>query len=297
MRLNLGTVGALAPAANATTQFTPLVRSSDDAQLYDLDYVKSGPRPDDLLRRFEQTGESYVIAARLSGPVASAFDGPPGAGASAEDEDAAPRSATDPAPHLARSEGEANIILFADSDIFDDRFWVQTQSYLGERVAQPIADNASFIVSAIDNLMGSNELISLRARAKIDRPFTVVDDLRRTAERRFLAEQETLERRIAETERRLTELQTQGPADEGLPDGATAEAHVENEIQVFRAELLDSRKKLRDVQRNLRREIDGLGARLRFINVGLIPLLIAVVATGAAIVRYRRRKARVEKGA
>ena len=164
-------------------------------------------------------------------------------------------------------------------------------------MAQPIADNASFIVSAIDNLMGSNELISLRARAKIDRPFTVVDELRRTAERRFLAEQEALERRISETERRLTELQTQGPADAGLPDGATAEAHVENEIQVFRAELLDSRKKLRDVQRNLRREIDGLGARLRFINVGLIPLLIAVVATGAAIVRYRRRKARVEKGA
>ena len=297
MRLNLGTVGALAPSADATTQFTPLVRSSDDAQLYDLDYVKSGPRPDDLLRRFEPTGESYVIAARLSGPVASAFDGPPGAGASADEDDKGSRSPADPAPHLAQSEGDANIILFADSDIFDDRFWVQTQSYLGERVAQPIADNASFIVSAIDNLMGSNELISLRARAKIDRPFTVVDELRRTAERRFLAEQEALERRIAETERRLTELQTQGPADAGMPDGAAAEAHVENEIQAFRAELLDSRKKLRDVQRNLRREIDGLGARLRFVNVGLIPLLIAVVAIGAAFVRYRRRKARVEKGA
>ena len=82
-----------------------------------------------------------------------------------------------------------------------------------------------------------------------------------------------------------------------MRDGAAAEAHVENEIQAFRAELLDSRKKLRDVQRNLRREIDGLGARLRVVNVGLIPLLIAVVAIGAAFVRYRRRKARVEKGA
>lgn len=292
MRLNLGTVGALAPSEDATTVFTPLVRSSDDAQLYDLDYVKSGPRPDDLLRRFEPTGESYVIAARLSGPVASAFDGPPGATAPDGDD-----STAGPA-HLAQSEGDANIILFADSDIFDDRFWVQTQSYLGERVAQPIADNASFVVSAIDNLMGSNELISLRARARIDRPFVVVDELRRVAERRFLAEQEALERRIAETERRLTELQTQGSADvAGLSDGAAAEARVESEIQTFRAELLDSRKKLRDVQRNLRREIDGLGARLRFINVGLVPILIAILALGAAVLRYRRRKARVEKGA
>ena len=162
-------------------------------------------------------------------------------------------------------------------------------------MAQPIADNASFVVSAIDNLMGSNELISLRAPARNDRPFTVVDDLRRTAERRFLAEQEALERRISETERRLIELQTEGAA--GLPEDAAAEARVETEIQAFRAELLDSRKKLRDVQRNLRREIDGLGAQLRFINVGLVPLLIAVIALGAAILRYRRRKARAEKGA
>ena len=296
MRLNLGTVGALAPSEGATTHFTPLVRSSDDAQLYDLDYVKSGPRPDDLLRRFEPTGARYVIAARLSGPVTSAFDGPPDVELEAPEGAASPRrSLSKPGPHLARSEGEANIILFADSDIFDDRFWVQTQSYLGERVAQPIADNASFVVSAIDNLMGSNELISLRARARIDRPFTVVDDLRRTAERRFLAEQEALERRISETERRLIELQTEGAA--GLPEDAAAEARVETEIQAFRAELLDSRKKLRDVQRNLRREIDGLGAQLRFINVGLVPLLIAVIALGAAILRYRRRKARAEKGA
>ena len=296
MRLNLGTVGALAPSEGATTHFTPLVRSSDDAQLYDLDYVKSGPRPDDLLRRFEPTGARYVIAARLSGPVTSAFDGPPDVELEAPEGAASPRrSLSKPGPHLARSEGEANIILFADSDIFDDRFWVQTQSYLGERVAQPIADNASFVVSAIDNLMGSNELISLRARARIDRPFTVVDDLRRTAERRFLAEQEALERRISETERRLIELQTEGAA--GLPEDAAAEARVETEIQAFRAELLDSRKKLRDVQRNLRREIDGLGAQLRFINVGLVPLLIAVIALGAAILRYRRRQARAEKGA
>ncbi|MDO8837705.1 MAG: Gldg family protein [Parvibaculum sp.] len=296
MRLNLGTVGALAPAEGATTRFTPLVRSSDDAQLYDLDYVKSGPRPDDLLRRFEPSGESFVIAARVSGPVSSAFDGPPEVELQAQDGAASPRATpAKPEAHLAQSVGDANIILFADSDIFDDRFWVQTQSYLGERVAQPIADNASFVVSAIDNLMGSNELISLRARARIDRPFTVVDDLRRAAERRFLAEQEALEGRIAETEQRLTQLQTQGVAD--LPNGGATEVDVESEIQAFRAELLDSRKKLRDVQRNLRREIDGLGAQLRFVNVGLVPLLITVVALGAVILRYRRRKARAEKGA
>ncbi len=294
VRLNLGTVGHLTPAEGATTKFSPIVFSSEDAKLYDVDYVKTGPRPDDLLRDFKPSGERYTIAARISGPVKSAFDAQPEA--TAFDEDGRPmqrKSGEKAGPHIAASQGDANIIVFADSDIFDDRFWVRTDSYLGERIAQPIADNAVFIMSAIDNLMGSNELISLRARDKIDRPFTVVEELRRSAERRFLAEQEALEKRVAEAERKLTELQIGGAqGQEAGPSEAEAAA-----IDRFRAELLESRKKLREVQRDLRRDVETLGANLRFVNIALVPLLLAVLAAGAGVLRYRRRKARVERGA
>lgn len=294
VRLNLGTVGHLTPAEGATTKFSPIVFSSEDAKLYDVDYVKTGPRPDDLLRDFKPSGERYTIAARISGPVKSAFDAQPEA--AAFDEDGRPvqrKSGEKAGPHIAASQSDANIIVFADSDIFDDRFWVRTDSYLGERIAQPIADNAVFIMSAIDNLMGSTELISLRARDKIDRPFTVVEELRRSAERRFLAEQEELEKRVAEAERNLTELQIGGAqGQEAGPSEAEAAA-----IDRFRAELLESRKKLREVQRDLRRDVETLGANLRFVNIALVPLLLAVLAAGAGVLRYRRRKARVERGA
>ncbi len=291
-RLNLGTAGYFTHDKDATTIFTPLVTTSEDSQLYDVEDVKKGPRPDDLLRDFKPTPEAYVIAARVSGPVKSAFAGPPPPQEPAAGEDNAPpgKPKAGLAPYIAASESDANIILFADSDIFDDRFWVRTESYLGERVAQPIADNAVFIMSAIDNLMGSNELISLRARAKSDRPFVVVDELQRGAERRFLAEQQALEKKISETEQNLTELQTKGVATGASEDEAT-------EIRTFRADLLESRKKLRDVQRDLRRDVEGLGARLRFVNIALVPLVLAIVALAAAFVRYRRRKARVEKRA
>ncbi|PKP76599.1 MAG: ABC transporter [Alphaproteobacteria bacterium HGW-Alphaproteobacteria-3] len=290
-RLNLGTAGYFTPVENATTVFSPLVTTSEESQIYDVEDVKKGPRPDDLIRNFVPSEERYVIAARLSGPVTSAFDGPPEEEPAGPDGAAAPRRSQEKAgPHIAQSQEDANIIVFADSDIFDDRFWVRTESYLGERVAQPIADNAVFVLSAIDNLMGSNELISLRARAKSDRPFTVVEALRRSAERRFLAEQETLEKKIETAERNLTALQT---------DGASGGADGEEEatIKQFRRELLESRKALRDVQGDLRRDVERLGAQLRFFNIALVPLLLSVVAIVAAILRYRRRKARVEKGA
>ena len=290
-RLNLGTVGYFTPVENATTVFSPLVTTSEESQLYDVEEVKKGPRPDDLLRNFKPSEQRYAIAARLSGPVKSAFSGPPEEEPVAQEGAASPRRSKEKAgPHVAESQKDANIIVFADSDIFDDRFWVRTESYLGERVAQPIADNAVFIMSAIDN-----ELISLRARSKSDRPFAVVEELRRSAERRFLAEQETLEKKIETAERNLTALQTGGASTDaasGGPDDEEAAA-----IKQFRRELLESRKALRDVQGDLRRDVERLGAQLRFFNIALVPLLLAVIAGVAAILRYRRRKARVEKRA
>jgi len=290
-RLNLGTVGHLVPRADATTVFTPVMSSSADAMLLDLEFVKTGPTPDALLRQFEPTGERYVVAARVAGPLVSSFpDGAP----AVEENGGLPVSVEGPGPHLERSTEDANIIIVADSEIFDDRFWVQTQSYLGERIAQPIADNATFILNAVDNLMGSNDLISLRAREKSDRPFLVVDALRREAETNYLTQEEELQAKIAETESRLATLQTRAPAGAD-PSEFLSETEAD-EIRQFRAELGQSRAALREVQRNLRRGIDDLGSRVRFINVALVPLLIGALALVLAFFRSKRRKARVGMG-
>ncbi|HEY4345224.1 MAG TPA: hypothetical protein VGN05_12815, partial [Parvibaculum sp.] len=287
--LNLGTAGSLQQAKGATTRFTPLFWSSEEAELYDLPFVKSGPTPDDLLRNFQPTGKRYVIAARVAGPLQSAYEGAPAAPVRGDTERSDSREKPD--AYIGHTKADANIIVVADSDLFDDRFWVQTQDYDGQRVAQPIADNAQFILSAIDNLMGSDDLISLRARERADRPFTVVDNLRRVADRHFLAEQERLKAKISETEKGLAALQTQTGEGQAAPS-----AHAQEEAAQYRAELLSSRKALRDVQRNLRRDIDRLATNVRFVNVALMPILVAFIALGIAIVRHRRRKARAAKG-
>lgn len=293
--LNIGTVGSLAPAKGASTKFTPLFWSSDQSELYDLDYVKSGPTPDDLLNKFKSGNTRHVIAARLSGPLKSAFTAAPAAPASVEDKSKTAGSTEKPNDYRAATEGDANIIVVADSDIFDDRFWVQVQSDGTDRVAQPFADNAKFILSAIDNLMGSDDLISLRARERADRPFVVVDNLRRAADRQFLAEQERLKAKIAETEQRLAALQTDGTNGGGAPD-ASSDPNAQEEVARFRTELLESRKALRDVERNLRRNIERLASEVRFVNIALMPILIAILALALAIVRHRRRKARAARG-
>ena len=277
--LNIGTVGALFATDNATTNFTPLVSSSDDASLMTRDYVLTAPSPDKLLRRFEPGDAPYVISARLSGPVTTAFpDGPP-VGENQKGQSA--KLADHKTENVA-----ANIVVFADSDFFDDRFWVTEQNYLGQRFGVPIADNGKFLLNAVENMMGSNDLISLRGRERVARPFTRVQALRKAAEQNYLEEEENLLARIEAAQGELNKLE-QGGA--GLADAEVAS-------KKYRAELLQARKALRRVQGDLRRDIDQLEARVTWLNIIVMPVLIGLAALMLAMRQRRRRLATQKAG-
>jgi ABC-type uncharacterized transport system involved in gliding motility auxiliary subunit len=271
-RLNIGTVGALMPGEGATTEFTPLVSSSPEAGLMTRDYVLTAPTPDALQRRFAIGDAPYTIAARLSGTVKTAFaDGPPEAQNSKGEraKQAAHKAAT----------AAANIVVFADSDFFDDRFWVSEQNYLGQRFGVPIADNGKFLLNAVENLMGSNDLISLRGREKAARPFTRIENLRRAAEAEYLTEQQNLLARIEAAQAELDRLE----------QGAQL-AEADEAASAYRAELLAARKALRRVQGNLRRDIETLEARLTWANIIVMPVLISALAL---LLAWRQRRQRL----
>ena len=261
--LNLATVGALHPLKGATTEFSPLVTSSDQSSLLDSATVRMSQDPQALMGEIQPTGEKFVIAARITGRAKTAF----------------PNSA-------ATKAGNINLIVMADSDIFDDRFWVHIQNLMGKKIGAPFADNAGFVLNAVENLSGSNDLISLRTRETAQRPFTVVRDLQAHAEEQFQAEEKQLQQHLTDTQQRLHELQ-QGGGDQSGAVGLTAAQQAE--VERFRRDLIDTRIKLRDVQHNLRKDIDALGSWLAFVNIALVPILVAIFAIGLAAVRRRRR--------
>jgi ABC-type uncharacterized transport system involved in gliding motility auxiliary subunit len=278
-RLNLGTVGVLRATENATTAMVTLLRSSDEAGLMTRDYVLSAPTPDALQRRFVPGEAPYTIAARLSGQVRTAFaEGPPETG-NKKGERAKTRD------HLAQNDN-ANIIVFADTDFFDDRFWVSEQNYLGQRFGVPIADNGKFLLNAVENLMGSDDLISLRGRERVARPFTRVEDLRRAAEKSYLDEEENLIARIEVAQKELDQLEKTGAT---LGDAQAA-------AKTHRAELLSARKSLRRVQGDLRRDIEVLESWVTCINIIAVPLLVGLAALGLAYRQRRRRLATQKAG-
>ena len=287
--ITFATPGHLQAKEDATTTFTPLMRTTENATRYEADrFLDPSADPQDLLRDYRPEGQ-FVLAARVVGPAKSAFaDGPPadeptdgGAGAPPASGDGAAKP-----EHLAESRADINVIVVADSDLLQDRFWVQVQEFLGNRIAIPSAANGLFVVNALDNLSGSNDLISVRNRGSFIRPFDRVSAIRQRAELEFRQKEQELISRLEQTEQRLIELEQAKQGD----DSMILSPEQQKEIIRFREERLAIRKDLRDVRRNLRKDIDKLDTWLKFINIALIPILIGVGGLMAGLWQLRRHK-------
>jgi gliding motility-associatede transport system auxiliary component len=308
-RLNLASPGFLAKAEGATTQVMPILLTSPQAMQIAADKFTGMPDPVALLRAYKPEGKSLMLAARVSGTANSAYpDGAPkpakaegddkAKADAAKQEGAKPDAAKSDAgkevkpkeekpegaaarPHKAS--GQINAIVIADTDLLADQFWVDVRDFLGQQVAIPNASNAAFIVNALDNLSGSDALIALRGRGAEDRPFQLVNDLRRESERRYREKEQALTAKLKEVQDQLTKLENAGEGGNVIVSESDRQA-----IEKFRGDMLATRRELREVKRALREDIDRLDGWLKFANIALVPLLVGVGGIGWAV-RQRRR--------
>ena len=283
-QVTVASAGALSKAPNAPIDFTPLLTSSDHSGLIAVDAVKV-PEPAKVLAGFKPEGGSRVIAARVRGVLKSAFSGPPPLPVGGEQKrpDGFP-------PHRAQTDGPANLVVVADSDILADRFWVRVADFFGQQTATPFADNGPFVANLVGTLAGSDALIGLRSRGGTNRPFTLVTAMQSDAEARFRQTQQTLQAHLEDTEKQLRTLRSGGgdTADKARPESViTPEQHAA--IEAARQEVLQTRQKLRAVQLELNRDISALANEMRAFTILLVPGLLAVLAIGMGVVQRRRR--------
>ncbi|PWN56416.1 Gldg family protein [Abyssibacter profundi] len=266
--VNFGYAGALKISDSAELEITPLIQSSAESALIPAFRIQPGMDPNDLRRGFAPDDERYNLAVRLRGPAPSAFGDQPPAG-------------VEPEAHRSQSDAPINLVVVADTDVLRDNLWVQVQNFFGQTMATPFASNGDLVVNAVDNLLGSSDLIGIRARASFSRPFEVVEQLKRQAEGRYLETERELQAALRDTERKITELQSQG----GEGDAFILTPEQQDAIEQFRQEKVRIRRQLRDVQHELNKDIEQLGTTLKFINIGLVPLLLAL---GALVIGWRR---------
>ena len=300
--INLSSAGAISQSKEGGLSFEPLITSSSDAMLMDRSFVESVTDPNVLFDEFESENRSFVIAARLSGLIETAFpEGQPAIPVTEEesnsddaDEEVSVAEETSSEvdvvneeseiAHLSTSLEPTNIVVFADSDLLTDRLWVQVTQFFGQRIPQPFANNGDLVINAMDNLSGGADLSSIRSRGRYSRPFTKVVTLQREADDRLRQEESELSARVAETESALAELNTD---EEGNPIGEIT-PEIQTEIDRFNGELIETRRRLREVRFQLTEDIEQLGSNLKAVNTALVPILLTLFFLGRYYFRSRR---------
>ncbi|AXR07244.1 Gldg family protein [Salinimonas sediminis] len=256
--INLASTGTLALLPSSTLDITPLIQSSAQGYLYDAqDYIAQAGTTA-LKRGLTGTPLQYTIAGHITGTTISAF-GQAIAGA-------------DPATFKATTDN-LNVLVVADADMLADRFWVQQSQFFGETLHTPFANNGDFITNIVENLSGSNALISIRSRGQSARPFTRVATLQNKAQKRFREHELQLQDELASTEEQLAQLKNH----QGQGGTIVITDEQQRTIDRYVEKRLKIRRELRDVRYELDRDIDQLGNWLKFVNIAAAPLVLVLM--------------------
>jgi len=281
-QVTVASAGSLAKATNASIEFTPLLTSSDRSEQLPVDDVKM-PDPAKILGSFKPEGGKRVIAARVRGVLKSAFSGPPPLAEGQKRPENFPE-------HKAQTNGPANLVVVADSDILADRFWVRISEFFGQQTATPFSDNGPFVANLIGTLAGSDALIGLRSRGDTNRPFTLVAAMQSDAEAQYRQTQQALQQHLDDVEKQLRTLRS-GGSDGGEKGRSEAVITPEQRaaIDAARQDVLETRGKLRAVQLELNRDISRLENEMRIFTIVLVPALLTVLAITIGLMQRRRR--------
>jgi ABC-type uncharacterized transport system involved in gliding motility auxiliary subunit len=251
-----------------------------------VDSFKSRFGVSEIRKDFTPDGKQHDIAVRLRGLFPGAFpDGPPKAKAetgATGDADSGADAAV--GKHLAKAQKEATVIVIADADFLYDGYYVNRQNFLGFQLASIFNDNLNFLLNSGELLSGADALIEIRSRGSYERPFDRVQALEARAQEKWLAREQELEKKVDELNVKLNALEKQKDASQNLILSPEQEAEVEK----FQEEKRRINDELKQVRRNLRADIEALGARVKFINIFAVPLLVSI--GGILFALYRRKK-------
>jgi ABC-type uncharacterized transport system involved in gliding motility auxiliary subunit len=261
---------------------TVLLHTSPESQLVEGMTATIGA--DQIMKDFKPSNIDYALAVRLTGKFKTAFpDGPP---KPAKDDKENDQSKT---PQLKESTGDGIVILVGDSDMLNDQVCVQVQEILGYRMVRPMNGNLNLVQSFVEQLSGDSDLITLRSRASLDRPFTRLKDMEAKAGREWEAKVKELEESKSETERKISELQSQKSGNE---QKFILSPEQQKEMENYQKSVADANKELKQVRKQLAKDTDALEFWTKVANIGLMPALVAITGVVLAVVKRKRTAAK-----
>ena len=259
-----------------------LLRTSSENEM--VSPLEAENSDESIIQKFKSSGEAKSLAIRLTGKFKSAFpDGKPKATAPEDGEEPKPEEEKKDEASTALKEMAAGksgvVILVADSDFLYDNFSVQVMG----NMALPFNGNLPFGMNVLDQVAGDTRLLQVRSRNSNRRPFTRINAIETAANAKIQNEVAELQKQADEANTKLSELQAAKDPNQRNFMSPEQEA----ELDTFRKNQTNAQRRIRELRKEARADIDGTLASMKLWNILGTPLVVAVI--GFAVFLFRRK--------
>ena len=281
--LLLAFTGAFDIKPAAGLKVSELLKSSQTNMF--VDSIVASLSGDIALKGFVSSNQSRPLAVRIAGRFKTAFpEGAPAASAPGADGKDAAKAAAGPA-QIKDGAADNSVVLVADADMLADGAAVEIQNIFGQRVVVPSNGNLAFAQGLVEQATAGDDLSTLRSRTSSFRPLTVVRQMETEAQRQYFGKIKAMEDDVQLTTEKMQKLQK--------PTGDAKSAQIltaeqQGELDRFKKRLLETRRELKVLRKDLRQDAEALQFWTKVANIAVVPALVALFGIGLAVIRQRR---------
>ena len=281
--LLLAFTGAFDIKPAAGLKVSELLKSSQTNMF--VDSIVASLSGDIALKGFVSSNQSRPLAVRIAGRFKTAFpEGAPAASAPGADGKDAAKAAAGPA-QIKDGAADNSVVLVADADMLADGAAVEIQNIFGQRVVVPSNGNLAFAQGLVEQATAGDDLSTLRSRTSSFRPLTVVRQMETEAQRQYFGKIKAMEDDVQQTTEKMQKLQK--------PTGDAKSAQIltaeqQGELDRFKKRLLETRRELKVLRKDLRQDAEALQFWTKVANIAVVPALVALFGIGLAVIRQRR---------
>ena len=264
---------------------TPLMMTTAKGNSFKLEssYEIAMLDPAALMKSFIDGNKPVIMGYMLTGRFKSSF--PDGISVEPEkisDDPNEPRRAGVHVTGLTEAAANCIVVVFSDVDFITDAM-AYDNTIFGKLV---VGDNSALLINTVDDLSGSSELISIRSRGGVRRPFTAVDRIEAQADAETAKEVAGINAEIAGFEEELKTLVTSTNEEQKQIIGTS----IVQKTKDIELKKLNARNRLRQVNMKKRDRIEHLGNLLRAFNMLAAPAVILVIAVALGIRRSAMKR-------
>lgn len=299
--------GALTSKSDPSVALTPLITTTSKGSTLtikpgfpggdELSFMDVEQNPGKLVDKYIPGTEPVVLAYLAHGQFPSAFpDGarfpestptpPPGLPPDIQmppDEDAE-WIEKEAVPEDQRE--ESSVMVFADVDFISDNFSFQ-RAFFGLRA---INDNYKVLLNAVDFLLGSKELLKVRSKTSIQRPFIKFEQIEEQADARTLEKEREYRANVERFQQQLTEKQS----ELNQQNAPLLEKRIRDELAQLQEQKAEAERQLHEIRKSKRSRFEFEEAKIRFFTMWFTPILVFCLGMGLWL--NRRMKDQKAKG-